>query len=189
MEKETIMSTQVFEASAVVTNVATAPPTTATPAVGAAAFIGAAQNKLSLGPSTSMPGMQTLQTALAQGPASHVPASVLAALQAYINTPQRTGTISDARVVVEVTIAQWNAGPTAAPVAAQIAPPKSPALPTTVHPGFGMPSKSVGIQSLGQAVSFAEPVQTANQRRSMQPFQTSLVILAAAFNRRIHATF
>jgi hypothetical protein len=77
--------------------------------VNVATLIGAAQGQLSLGLTSAVPGVQTLNNAIARGPANKVPPSAITALQAYIKTPQCQTTISDARLVAEFTIARMKA--------------------------------------------------------------------------------
>jgi len=89
--------------------------TVAPPAVTVSAFIGAAQGKLSLGLTKTVPGMQTLKDAIAQGPAAKVPSTVLTALEAYMKTSQCAATISNARLVAEFTIAKLSPNSTPAP--------------------------------------------------------------------------
>jgi hypothetical protein len=79
----------------------------ATPDLTVASFIGAAQGKLSLGLTKTVPGPQTLTDAIQQGPANHVPSPVLTALESYMKTSQCATTISDARLVAEFAIAKY----------------------------------------------------------------------------------
>ena len=111
----TIATHQPAHPPRVVSRTKVAPPT-----VTASTFIGTAQAKLSLGLTQDVPGIQTLQAAIAQGSANQVPASVTRALQAYLETPECATTIANARLVAQFTVA--NLGNQVAPVPALTAP-------------------------------------------------------------------
>ena len=89
--------------------------TNAPPSLTVSAFIGAAQAKLSLALTKDVPGTKTLQTAISEGPANHVPAAVLTALEAYMKTPQCIQTIADACAVAKYTVERFNGATVPAP--------------------------------------------------------------------------
>jgi hypothetical protein len=141
----------------------------ATPDVIVAGLIGAAQAGLSLGIMSTVPGVQTAQDGLSQlASANQIPPAKVNAVQAYLQTPQCTTTISDARAVATYTIAKFNqqgvvpvapiaspvmptAGPIApiapAPTGPSSKPIQSPPAPTTIGgfraPGHGFRANAV----------------------------------------------
>ena len=109
------MSNQPVPTHVTVTNHLPTPQTTTPPYITVSAFIGAAQGKLSLGLTKTVPGMQTLNDAIKQGPSSKVPASILSALQAYMKTKECATAIASARTIAEYTIAKINGSAAPAP--------------------------------------------------------------------------
>lgn len=143
-----------------------APSSPSSPDVNVATLIGAAQGQLSLGLTSVVPGVQTLNNAMARGPANKVPPSVISALQAYIQTPQCQITISDARLVAEFTIARMKA---ASPLT--VAAPKLSSQATQAQ---------VVAAAGGAATQMPTRVPQVGVARTVEPQQVASTALAIA---------